>query len=153
MKGEKLMKKKVETKVPKPKAKKEVVVEQITIVENGEMSQSAKSELDRLEKLSKDVFIESEDNPDDFKNYPKIVVCTLDPQKYAYPMLLKMENSNIVRIEVMNNYVSTVLRLIDLFRWCMDIRLKRKRVSIQMSTGKKIVVNEFILEKIPACRL
>jgi hypothetical protein len=39
-----------------------------------------------------------------------------------------------------------------MFNWCMDLRLKRKRVTVHNKTGKKFIVNEYILEKIPACR-
>lgn len=111
-----------------------------------------KIEIDKLGDEARNVFVDSEDSPDDFRNYPKIVVCKLDPGNYIYPTILKLENNNIIKYEALNNYVSTVLRVIELFSWCMDLRLKRKRISIQKSTGKKLLVNEYILEKIPACR-
>lgn len=106
-----------------------------------------------LKKLgSTKVFVESEDSPDYYKEHPLIVVCKNNPRDYIYPMMIKLETSNIVRLTAMNNYVSTVLRLADLFKWCMDIRIKRKRQMKHIESGKILIVNEFVLEKIPACR-
>jgi len=108
-------------------------------------------ELRKLGKDAEKVFVESEDNPDDFKKYPKIVVCSLDPGRYIYPMMIKLENSNIVKLESLNNYIPCVLRLIELVKWSMDLRLRRKRQTTS-EKGKVLITNEFILEKIPACR-
>ena len=109
-------------------------------------------ELDKLGKEAQNIFVESKDNPDKYKEYPKIVVCSLDPQIYIYPIMLKLENSDIVKLEALNNYVSTILRVCELFQWCMDLRLKRKRQSINEKTGRILITNEYVLEKIPACR-
>ncbi len=84
------------------------------------------------------VFVESEDNPDDFKQYPKIVVCTLDPGRYIYPMMIKLENSNIVKLESLNNYIPCILRLIELVKWSMDLRLRRKRQTTS-EKGKVLI--------------
>lgn len=109
-------------------------------------------ELKKLGKDAKNVFVESEDTPDDFKQYPKIVVCTLDPARYIYPIMIKLEHSNIIKLESLNNYVPCILRLVELLKWSMDLRLKRKRQSIMEKTGRILLTNEYILEKIPACR-
>jgi len=109
-------------------------------------------ELLKLGKDAKNVYIESEDDPDAFKEHPQIIICNLDPKEYVYPIMMKLEHSNIVRLHALNNYLSTTLRIVDMFNWCMDLRLKRKRVTVHNKTGKKFIVNEYILEKIPACR-
>lgn len=120
--------------------------------EKDTMDDKLRLELEKLGHEANKVFVETEDNPDNWKQYPKIVVCSLDPQKYIYPVILKLEVSNVVRLESLNNYVSTILRICELFTWCMDIRLKRKRQSMNTRTGKILITNEYILEKIPACR-
>lgn len=99
-----------------------------------------------------DIFEPSKNNPDDFKEFPVIVVCKTNPKDYIYPIMLKLEHSNIVRLTAMNRYIATVLRICDLFTWCMDTRLKRKRVMRHIETNKPLIVNEYILEKIPPCR-
>lgn len=106
-----------------------------------------------LKKLGKaKVYVDTEDDPDDFKEYPLIVVCKHEPREYIYPIMIKLENSNIIRLTAMNNYISTVLRICELFNWCIDIRLKRKRQMEHIVSKKTLIVNEYILEKIPACR-
>lgn len=98
------------------------------------------------------LYVESEDEPDQFKDYPLIVVCKANPKDYIYPVMMKLETSNIVRLTAMNKYISTVLRIIELYNWCLDVRIKRKRQMNHIETGKVLIVNEYILEKIPACR-
>ena len=119
--------------------------------EEPEMDAKLKLELDKLGREAEKVFIESEDNPDNWGKYPKLVVCSTEPQKYVYPLLLQLEHSNVIRLHALNNYVPTILRLQEMMIWCMDLRLKRKRMVINNS-GKKLIVNEYVLEKIPACR-
>lgn len=109
-------------------------------------------ELEKLGDEASNVFVPDEDNPDQFKKHPKIIICSTNPQKYMYPIMLKLEHSNIVRLQALNPYISTVLRIVDLFDWCMVLRLKRKRQAMNDKTNKKLITNEFILEKIPACR-
>lgn len=98
------------------------------------------------------LYVESEDDPDQWKDYPLIVVCKNNPKDYIYPLMMKLETSNIVRLTAMNKYISTVLRIIELYHWCLDVRIKRKRQMNHIETKKALIVNEYILEKIPACR-
>jgi hypothetical protein len=98
------------------------------------------------------LYVDSEDDPDQFKDYPLIVVCKANPKDYIYPVMMKLETSNIVRLTAMNKYISTVLRIIELYNWCLDVRIKRKRQMNHIETGKTLIVNEYVLEKIPACR-
>ncbi len=116
-----------------------------------EVDKKLEMELKKLGNTN-NIFIESEGTPDDFKDYPLIVICKTNPKDYVYPVLIKLENNNIVRLSCMNNYISTVLRVIDLFKWSLDVRLQRKRQMKHIESGKILIVNEYILEKIPACR-
>jgi len=134
--------------------KKKIVEKEIKAdeIKSEQIIQPEKLSDSMIERFGSDVFVESAETPDDFKEFPKFVVCTTDPKNYAYPMLLKFDTCDIVRIQVMNKYVPCALRLIDLFKWCVDVRVKRKRVSTQIKTNKNIIVNEYVLHKIPACR-
>lgn len=109
-------------------------------------------ELEKLGKEADDIFIETETNVDNFKQYPELIVCKHDPMPYLYPMMMKLEHHNIVRLLCMNKYTSTILRLSEIINWGVDIRLRRKKIVIQRGSTRKLIVNEFILEKIPACR-
>lgn len=120
------------------------------VIQENKVDQKLEQELKKLGNAK--IFVESEETPDDFKQYPLIVVCKDSPKEYSYPLLMKLETSNLVRLTAMNNHLATCLRIVDMLSWCLDIRLKRKRQINHAKTGKILIVNEIVLEKIPACR-
>jgi len=91
------------------------------------------------------------DKDEEYGHYPILIVAG-ETSKYVWPIMLRLEKNNGIKLHACEPHVPTISRLKELTgRYLEEVR--RENIEVINEKNKhKLQVTEVVLEFIPACR-
>ena len=88
---------------------------------------------------------------DEYSEYP-IVIIAGDPQKCIWPIMIRLEQYNGIRLHACEPYMPTVSRIKELTGRYLEEVDRRKIVVKNRKTNQELEITETVFEFIPACK-